>query len=167
MDHRGISAVATAVALVLERSWAPGIIEGISAQFAAYRSRDLAQPMATGLSVVVTRVSDVPQARPLPRRGRPPAGVSLEVYFLLTAWGETAAVEQSLLGWGACVLSDHPVLDANLLNDAVPGVCPSEEVVQLRTADAGPGGGGPGPSLPADLPLSLPYVTSAVHLGLG
>lgn len=58
------------------------------------------------------------------------------VSFLLIAWAESASVEQSLLGCGACTLADNPVLDAALLNDSVLEVCAPGETVQLRTDDS-------------------------------
>lgn len=167
MDHRGISAVAQAVTLVLERSWRPDLIDGVTPQFKCYRSRDFADPMPTGLSVFVHLATDAPQPGRVPapdRRNRP--GVSVQVHFLLTAWAESAPAEQALLGWAACVLAEHPVLDASLLNEVVPGVCGTGETIQVR-ADSDPAVTVTQlwQVLPCPIQLSLPYVTSAVHLG--
>ncbi len=163
MDHRGIAAVASAVVLVLDEAWQPGLVDGATPEFASYRPRDLATPMTTGLSVLVHQVVPVPAVRPV---GGPPGtrtgGVTLEVHLLVTAWGDSAPVEQGLLGWAACVLDGHPVLDAGLLARAVPGVCAPGEVVEVRSVDADLHrlwralGRAPQPS--------LPYVTSALHL---
>lgn len=167
MDHRGISAIAQAVTLVLERSWKPDLIDGATPQFGCYRSKDFADPMATGLSVLVHLVTDAPQPGRVTkpdRRSRP--GVSVQVHFLLTAWAESAPVEQALLGWAACALAEHPVLETSLLNEAVPGVCGPGETVQLL-ADSDHAVTQLWQVLPCPIQLSLPYVTSAVHLGSG
>jgi hypothetical protein len=124
--------------------------------------------MTTGLSVFVYLVSGAPQPRPVP--GPDPAyrgGVSVQVSFLLTAWAESTSVEQMLLGWGACALADHAVLDAGLLNEAVPGVCRPDETIQLRAADSDHPVSRLWQVLPCSMQLSLPYVASAVHLGTG
>ena len=164
MDHRGVSAVAGAIALVLERSWAPGLLGGVTPAFQSYQATDFADPMSTGLSVLVHRVAGAPQLRRVRQPGGPERpGVSVEVHFLLTAWAESAHLEQSLLGWGACVLAEHPVMDSSLLNEAVPGVCGSGESVQVRVEDDHEVGH-PLHALPRPMPLSLPFVTSAVHL---
>lgn len=57
MDHRGISAVATAVILLLQRSWNARVLSGAAPEFAVYQSRDFADPMRAGLSVFVHQVS--------------------------------------------------------------------------------------------------------------
>lgn len=168
MDHRGISAVATAVTQLLQRSWTPGAVEGGAPEFMVYRSRDFAAPMRTGLSVFVHQVSAASEPRDLPRTHTPPQGAaSVEVSFLLTAWAESASVEQSLLGWGACTLADNPVLDATVLNAAVPGVCAPGETIQLRVLDADPPVNERWQPLPCGPQLSLPYVTSVLHLAIG
>lgn len=168
MDHRGISAVATAVTLLLQRAWTSGVIDGAAPEFMVYRSRDFEDPMRTGLSVFVHQASGAAQPRNLPPNNTPPQGaVSVQVSFLLTAWAESASVEQSLLGWGACTLANNPVLDATLLNDAVPGVCAPGESIQLRTAVSDPAVSELWQVLPCSMQLSLPYVTSALHLDTG
>ncbi len=165
MDHRGISAVSTAVALLLERAWDPSAVEGAAPEFAAYRPRDLADPMDTGLSVLVHRVTPVTPARREPGPGaQAPAGTDVQVHLLLTGWGTSASVEQSLLGWGACVLAEHPVVGSDLLNEVVPGVCPPDVVVQLHSEDLDRAAVEPWSWLPPAMPVSLAFVTGAVHL---
>lgn len=165
MDHRGISAIAKAVTLTLQRSWTPGLIEGSTPEFVVYRSRDFADPMRDGLSVFVYQLSSVPELRNLQRVRTPPQGaVSVQVSFILTAWAESAFVEEALLGWGACTLAANPVLDTVLLNEAAPGVCAPEDTIQLRTADSDELVRQLWPVLPCSAQLSLPYVTSAVQL---
>lgn len=88
-------------------------------------------------------------------------------HFLLTAWGETTWVEQTLLGWGACALADNAVLTASLLNEAVPGVCRPDETIQVRTADSDLAVSALCGLQPWRMQLSLPYVTSPVQLGTG
>lgn len=163
MDHRGISAVATAVTLVLERAWEPGRVPGVVPRFATYRSRDFADPMTCGLSVFVRRVSVVATPLRLP----PPdalGGVALAATLVLTAWAESAHLELALLGWGACALADHPVLDAALLNAAVPGVCSPDETVLVQAAEPDPSLHDLWQTLPCSMQLSLSYVVADLRL---
>lgn len=167
MDHRGISAVAQAVTLVLERSWRADLIDGVTPQFMCYQSRDFADPMATGLSVLVHQVTEAPQPGRVPqpdRRNRP--GVWVQVHFLVTAWAKSASAEQTLLGWAACTLAEHSVLDTSLLNDAVPGVCRPGETTQVR-ADSDQAVTQVWPFVNCTIQLSLPYVTSVMPLASG
>ena len=167
MDHRGVSAVAGAITLVLERLWTPGLLDGVTPAFQSYQSEDFADPMRTGLSVFVHRVAGAPQLRRVPQRDGPERpGVSVEVHFLLTAWAESAPLEQSLLGWGATVLAEHPVMDSSLLNEAAPGVCGPDESIHVRAQDDHEVGH-LWQALPRPMPLSLSFVTSAVHLVRG
>lgn len=100
-------------------------------------------------------------------RHSPQGGVWVLVSFLLTAGAESASVEQPLLDWGACTLTDNPVLDAALLNDSVPEVWAPGETVQFRTDDADRPISQLWQALPCTMKLSLSYVTSALHLDAG
>jgi hypothetical protein len=70
------------------------------------------------------------------RRGPPAGPLGLDLHYLLTVWGkdgETAATEQTILGWVLRELHYHPWLDASLLN--AEGGWAADETVALLPAD--------------------------------
>lgn len=79
------------------------------------------KPIEEGISIFLYRVAVSPMQRSLSagidlrgRRRLPPLPVDL--YYLLTSWGKTAAKQQRLLGWLMRTLEDLPTLSAELLN---------------------------------------------------
>jgi hypothetical protein len=83
------------------------------------------QPMEEGISLYLYRVGLNAARRNLlyhtkanGQRYRAP--LPLDLYFLMTAWGKTAAKQQRLLGWAMRVLEDTPLLPTALLNDVGP-----------------------------------------------
>lgn len=76
--------------------------------------------MPGGISVYLHQVSPAaapPNLSPPQRAGALPP-VAVELHYLLTAWGDTPAVQQRLLGWCLRSLHDVPVLVASALNIA-------------------------------------------------
>lgn len=59
-----------------------------------------------------------PAVGPDGRRYRPP--IPLDLHYLLTPWGKTAAKQHRLLGWAMRELQNVPVLPASLLNSYAP-----------------------------------------------
>lgn len=111
-----------------------------AADFELYQLSNFQSPMAEGISLHLYRVAVNRTRRTLPMQpgpdGRlpgPPLAVDLS--YLLTAWGRTAAKQQLLLGWAMRVLEDEPILPVGLLNDAaaaaVVDVFGAEETVEL------------------------------------
>jgi Pvc16 N-terminal domain len=81
--------------------------------------------MDEGISLFLYRLGVNAARRNLPShvksnglRYRPP--LPLDLYYLLTAWGKSAAKQQRLLGWAMRVLEDTPLLPSGLLNDVGP-----------------------------------------------
>lgn len=79
------------------------------------------KPLGQGISILLYRVAVSPMPRtlssrfdPQGRRRLPPLPVDL--YYLLTAWGQTATMQQRLLGWLMRTLEDHNILKAGVLN---------------------------------------------------
>ncbi len=101
--------------------------EFADAQFELYQAGDFQSttPIAEGISIYLYRVAINTARRNMPpttghdgRRFRPPLPVDL--FFLLTPWGKSAAKQQRILGWAMRTLQDVPVLPASLLNYYVP-----------------------------------------------
>lgn len=79
------------------------------------------KPMDEGISIVLYRVTVsaaprnlYPRLDPDGRRRLPPLPVDL--HFMFTPWGRSAAKQQRLLGWLLRTLEDTPTLNAELLN---------------------------------------------------
>lgn len=101
--------------------------EFADSRFELYQAGDFQSdsPLADGISVYLYRVAVSTSRRNLPpsigvdgRRYRSP--LPLDLYYLLTPWGKTAAKQQRLLGWAIRQLQDAPVLPAGLLNHYGP-----------------------------------------------
>ena len=80
--------------------------------------------MSIGVSLYLYRIQMNTSRRNLPpvvapdgRRYRPPLPHDLS--YLMTAWGQTAEVQQRLLGWAMRELENTPILPSNLLNHYV------------------------------------------------
>jgi Pvc16 N-terminal domain len=95
--------------------------------FELYQAGDFQSgpPLTEGISVFLYRVAVSASRRNLPpstgtngRRFRSP--LPLDLYYLVTPWGKTAAKQQRLLGWAVRQLQDTPVLPAGLLNHYGP-----------------------------------------------
>jgi hypothetical protein len=79
------------------------------------------KPIEEGVSIMLYRVAVsatprnlYPRLDPTGRRKLPPLPVDL--HFLFTVWGRSAARQQRLLGWLMRTLEDTPTLNAELLN---------------------------------------------------
>lgn len=130
--HRGIGSVAGAVVRLLEQSWHPSLLNGITPQFEVYQGKDFSEPMPAGISVFVYQVTVDKVQRTLPpaengHRRPLPVVVSL----LLTAWAQDVSAEHDLLGWAMRAIADNPILSSGFLNAAVSGVFRPEETVEL------------------------------------
>ena len=83
--------------------------------------------MDIGISLYLYRVLVSSSRRNLPpyvapdgKRYRPQ--LPLDLYYMMTAWGQTAEVQQRLLGWAMRELENTPVLPSSLLNHYVQEV---------------------------------------------
>jgi hypothetical protein len=120
--YHAIAATSLAILGLLERACPKPEFDG--AQFALYRVNDFQNPMDEGISLYLYRVSNSSRRNLPPRLGpqgqhyRPP--LPLDLYYLLTTWGKTAAKQQRLLGWCMRELEDTAILPSGLLNHYVP-----------------------------------------------
>lgn len=114
--------------------------EFADSRFELYQAGDFQSdsPLADGISVYLYRVAVNTSRRNLPpstgpdgKRYRSP--FPLDLFYLITPWGKTAAKQQRLLGWTIRQLQDTPVLPAGLLNHYGPeaDTFRSNETVEL------------------------------------
>jgi hypothetical protein len=109
-----------------------------AADFELYQVSSFQSPMSDGISlflyrVTVNRTHRTVPARPAANGRRTTAPMAVDLSYLLTAWGKTAAKQQLLLAWAMRVLEDSSILPVGLLNDAaaVPDVFGPQETVEL------------------------------------
>jgi ABC-type uncharacterized transport system YnjBCD permease subunit len=55
----------------------------------------------------------------------------LELHFLLTAWGTTPSLQQTIAGWMIRTMEDYPTLSPSLLNGVYSGVFHTDEAVDI------------------------------------
>lgn len=97
-----------------------------NAQFELYQLSNFAQsPMDEGVSLYLYRIAPNVTRRNLPptvgpdgRRFRPP--IPLDLYYVVSAWAQTAVKQQRLLGWTIRMFEDVPILPTGLLNNYGP-----------------------------------------------
>jgi hypothetical protein len=95
------------------------------AEFELYQSNNFDKPMQEGISLYLYRVMINTSLRNLPpstgpdgERYRPP--LPLDLHYMLTAWAQTAEMQQRLLGWTMRELENLSILPAGLLNHYGP-----------------------------------------------
>lgn len=117
-DYHAITATGQAILNLLENACPRDDFE--KAEFKLYKAENFKKPMAEGVSLYLYRVGTSSRRNLPPRRDelgnlyRPP--LPLDLYYLLTAWAESAEKQQFLLGWTMSELHDNPILPASLLN---------------------------------------------------
>jgi hypothetical protein len=120
--YRAIAATGLAIRGFLESSCPTS--EFPNAQFELYRSNNFDSPMEIGISLYLYRVQINTSIRNMPpsvapdgKRYRSP--LPLDLSYMMTAWGQTAEVQQRLLGWAMRELENTPILPSSLLNHYV------------------------------------------------
>lgn len=117
--HNAISAVSQAL-LTLLRSADPPSEFGTLA-YEHYHASNFDDPISTGFSLYLWRVSVSATRRNLPPRRLPDGRVyrpslPLDLHYLLTPWASDAETQQRMLGWAMRVIEDAAVLPAGALN---------------------------------------------------
>ncbi len=86
-----------------------------------YQAANFASPMQEGLSLYLYRVATNVSRRNLPpgrgadgKRYRP--ALPIDLFYMLTPWGQTAEQQPVLLGWAMRVLEDSPIIPSGYLN---------------------------------------------------
>lgn len=136
-NYRAVAAVGQAVVALLQGASRPA--EFASARFKLFRTEDFNQPIESGLSIYLYRITEHSARRRSPpnnpRGSRERIPLTLDLYYLLTPWGADAASEQQLLAWAMRTLADTPVLTSALLNETNAGVFEESEAVELILND--------------------------------
>ena len=97
-----------------------------TAQFELFQLSNFQTPqMDEGVSLYLYRIAPNTSRRNLPpttgpdgTRFRPP--IPLDLYYVASAWAQTAVRQQRLLGWAIRTFEDVPILPTNLLNNFGP-----------------------------------------------
>lgn len=97
-----------------------------NAQFDLYQLSNFRNsPMEEGVSLYLYRIAPNQSRRNLPptvspdgRRFNPP--IPLDLYYIASAWAQSAARQQRLLGWMMRAFADVPILPTGLLNNYGP-----------------------------------------------
>jgi len=163
--YQAIGSVAEAVRRLLEQAW-PDQLGGLDPQFEVYNGQSFTEPMATGISIFVYQVGVDPVQRtlpaPAPDRKRP---LPLNLWLLLTAWGNTPSAEHMLLGWAMRAIADNSSIPAGFLNAAVADVFSPEETVELVPAQlSNEEVFQLWQAMPISLQLSAPYLARLVRV---
>jgi hypothetical protein len=121
--YQAIAAIGQALLGLLEEA-RPGS-EFAGCDFELYQAANFHSPMEEGLSLFLYNVAVSTARRNIPprvlpdgRRLRPP--LPLDLFYLLTPWSKTAALQHRLLGWAMRAIEDTPTLPASLLNHYGP-----------------------------------------------
>jgi hypothetical protein len=136
-----------------------------------YQAKDFGQPLRTGISVFLWRVTANTTMRALPPR-RVPDGtlmrpsLPLDLHYCITPWAENAETQHRLLGWLLRALEDLGPLPAEMLNHFVgeEGTFVDPEALQLVLDPLSVGDYLSFWDRLKDLPLSAHYVARLVLL---
>jgi hypothetical protein len=172
--YHAIAAVGGSILRLLEDGCPRG--EFPAAQFRMIQAFEYqSAPMREGVSLFLYRVGLNANLRNRParvaadgRRFRP--SLPLDLYYLLTPWGETPGKQHRLLGWAMRLLEDTAILPAGLLNSAGPEhdtFRPSEAVELICEPLSVQDITGVWQGLRADWQLSVTYVARLVLLDSG
>jgi hypothetical protein len=137
-NYYAITAVTQAVIYLLRSSYENHTFEDFDGEleFDVYTAARFSQPMEAGVSLFLYRIVPnghhrTPAGRLSPNGERYQTRLPLDLHFLLTAWGGSASVEQTIAGWLMRTLADTPILPVGLLNRVMPGVFQADESVEL------------------------------------
>lgn len=131
--YPAVAAVSHALVTVLEEAaGAPGG-EFADLPVALVQGGRLAEGLSTGLSVYLRHVAAGRVASTLPpHREHGPAAVAVDLHYLVTAWADTAELQQRLLGWCLRTLHASPVLPAAALHQSGPDVFDPTEKISVE-----------------------------------
>ena len=135
-SYLAIASTCEALVRLLRASYVPADFHGPRLEFQVYVAEDFKNPMNQGVSVFVYRVYHnqdhrTPYGLPLPNGRRQGSRLSIDVHFLLTAWGKTAGLQHEIAAWMMLVMETHAILGSGLLNASQPGVFRPDESVEV------------------------------------
>lgn len=132
-DHRAIAAVCETVIAMLRNAYRFELF-GHNLDFKVYTTADFERPMAAGVSLYLYRIEvNGAQRNPILQRGSGGSQhlLPLDLHFLLTAWGTSASLQNTIAAWAMRVLADTPSLGAGQLNSLWAEVFNQDESVEV------------------------------------
>ncbi|MEM6253925.1 MAG: Pvc16 family protein [Cyanobacteria bacterium P01_D01_bin.156] len=125
-----LDAVCDAIAHILRTSMTEQSAElglgGINPRFSVYQSGDFSNPdptraVSSGASVFLYRALPnlshrTPSGAILPDGRQRHSKLPLDLYILITIWGESPSTQNRLVGWVMRTLEDYPLIPASVLN---------------------------------------------------
>ncbi|MCB8983630.1 MAG: DUF4255 domain-containing protein [Ardenticatenaceae bacterium] len=140
--YQALTAVCQATIYLLQSSYEANMVSEFTSEleFAVYTPDNFLSPMDAGVSLFLYRVIPnnshrTPPGRIAPNGQRYHPQLPLDLHFLLTAWGRSASLQQSIVGWMMRVLEDTPIMPVGLLNRVMPGVFNPSETVELTLGE--------------------------------
>lgn len=140
--YQAITAVCQATIYLLQSNYEASMTGEFTneLEFDVYVPENFASPMDAGVSLFLYRIIPnhahrTPAGRIGPNGQRYHPQLPLDLHFLLTAWGRSASLQQSIAGWMMRVIEDTPIIPVGLLNRVMPGVFNSSETVELTLGE--------------------------------
>ncbi len=137
-NFRAISSVCEALMRFLQNNYNSEEFDN-ELEFKVYLAKDFSLPMAAGVSLFLYRISHDGTNRtpsgPLSPQRQAKTQLSIDLHFLLTAWGKDASLQHTIMGWVMRVFEGNPILTAGLLNAVAPEVFRPGEMVEIVLAE--------------------------------
>jgi hypothetical protein len=146
-----MNAVCNAIVHILQTSMAEQAselgLENIKPSFAVYQSDDFSNPdstrhVASGASVFLYRVLPnlshrTPSGNLLPNGQRQYSKLPLDLYLLVTIWGNSPSTQNRLVGWVIRTLEDYTQIPASVLNlgSSTTRIFEDSEAVELLLSE--------------------------------
>ena len=140
--YQAITAVCQATIYLLQSNYEASMVDEFTSEleFAVYVPDNFISPMDAGVSLFLYRVMPnnahrTPPGRVAPNGQRYFSQLPLDLHFLLTAWGRSASLQQSIVGWMMRVIEDTPIMPVGLLDRVMPDVFNTSETVELSLGE--------------------------------
>jgi len=140
--YQAITAVTQAIIYLLQADYEANMVDAFTSEleFAVYSPDNFITPIDAGVSLLLYRIFPndahrTPPGRIAPNGQRYHPQLPVDLHFLLTAWGRSASLQQSIAGWMMRVIEDTPIMPVGLLNRVMPDVFTSSETVELTLGD--------------------------------
>lgn len=139
-SYRAVETTTSALVALLRMNYRPEDFGGQHIQFAPYVATDFADPMASGVSVYLFRITPngshrIPAGRRMPDGERRRTKLPLDMHYLMTVWAPDAATEHRIAGWMMRTYEDTSILPHALLKAAASNVFGPDETVELVLGD--------------------------------
>ncbi len=141
-NYQAITAVCQAIVYLLRADYQTNMVDEFDSEltFAVYSPENFGSPMDAGVSLFLYRIIPnhahrTPPGRIAPNGQRYHPQLPLDLHFILTAWGRSASLQQSIVGWMMRVIEDTPIMPVGLLNRVMQDVFNNSETVELTLGE--------------------------------